>query len=63
MAAKDSWSDTLFTANGLTARIRNSAKDSAVGGSLSRRKIGAISSMVSMTQARTTEGVSPTVSA
>ena len=40
-----------------------SAKLSAVGGSFSRPSAGAASTMVSITQARTTEGCAPVSSA
>ena len=50
-------------AKGLLNKIQKSAVAKAVGASLFRRKIGAISKNISITQARTIDGLAPVKSA
>ena len=59
MAAKDNCKLMDAAAKGFASKIRNRAENSAVGPSLSRRKIGAASRKASMTQERRTEGLPP----
>ena len=52
---------TLAAAKGLPSKITSRAAARLVSGSLPRRNSGAISRKSCMTQARTTEGLRPTI--
>ena len=61
VAEKLSCKLTLAAAKGLHSRITSSAAAKLVRGSLPRRNSGAISRNICMMQARTTEGLMPTI--
>jgi len=61
VAAKLSCKLTPAAAKGSASRITSSAADRLVSPSLSRRSSGAASRNICMMQARTTEGVRPTI--